>query len=97
MDTRFSWKCPDCGETSRREPHWRLDDHMAQRHNKRWAGEGVGFIMTDASREAMRSEIIKIAAAMAIFQHSDVSELDQDDMPQFGEFAHRLKKVADKL
>lgn len=32
----FSWKCQDCGMTSRREPHRRLCDHMESSHGKAW-------------------------------------------------------------
>ena len=45
----------------------------------------------------VRSEIIKIAAALARFQHCYTDELEQDDLPQFGDFANRLKKIADSL
>ena len=42
-----------------------------------------------------RSEIIKIAAACAIFQHNYVHELEQEDIEQFGQYARKLKKIAD--
>lgn len=44
MKNRFSWKCGDCGATSKKEPHWSLTEHMAARHGKRWAGEERGFV-----------------------------------------------------
>ena len=40
---RNSWKCPDCGETSRREPHWSLAEHMKTRHEKEW-DEQLGYV-----------------------------------------------------
>lgn len=33
----FSWKCRDCGMTSRKEPHRRLQDHMHLTHGKVWS------------------------------------------------------------
>lgn len=44
-----------------------------------------------------RSEIIRIAAACARFQHHYVDELEQDDLKQFGQYAHDLKKIADRM
>lgn len=48
-------------------------------------------------REAMRSEIVKIAAACARFQHLYVEELDQDDLKQFGDYANKLKAIFDRM
>ena len=58
-----------------------------------WMHETV----TELRRREMRSEIIKIAATLVRLQHIDVSELEPQDMPQFGDLARRLKKVADQL
>lgn len=44
-----------------------------------------------------RSEIIRIAAACARFQHHYLDELEQDDLKQFGRYAHDLKKIADRM
>ena len=53
----------------------------------------------ERKRTAMdaRSELIKIAAACARFQHNYVAELEQDDLKQFGQYAHDLKKIADRM
>ena len=64
--------------------------------------EGMGFsglvpTKSEKKRDAMRSEVIKIAAALARFQHTELSEIEQEDLPQFGDYANRLKKVADSL
>lgn len=48
-------------------------------------------------REAMRSEIVKIAAACARFQHLYVEELEQDDLKQFGDYANKLKSIFDRM
>lgn len=48
-------------------------------------------------REAMRSDIVKIAAACARFQHLYVEDLEQDDLKQFGEYAHKLKSIFDRM
>jgi len=65
---------------------WGADDECIARWNQR---------VFDL--EEVRSAIIKIAAACARFQHLYVNELEQDDLPQFGDFANRLKKIADSL
>jgi hypothetical protein len=44
-----------------------------------------------------RSELIRIAAACARFQHLYVDELEQNDLKQFGDYANRLKKLADSI
>lgn len=44
-----------------------------------------------------RSEMIRIAAACARFQHMYVEELEQDDLKQFGQYAHELKNIADRF
>jgi hypothetical protein len=49
------------------------------------------------SGDAMRSELIKVAAALARFQHVELSEIEQQDLPLFGDYARRLKKVADSI
>lgn len=64
--------------------------------------DGMGFAglvptKEEKKNDAMRSEIIKIAAALARFQHTELSEIEQDELPQFGDYALRLKKVADSL
>lgn len=51
---------------------------------------------TPAAMDA-RSELIKIAAACARFQHNYVDELEQDDLKQFGRYAHVLEKIADRM
>jgi Mg2+ and Co2+ transporter CorA len=53
----------------------------------------------ECKRTAMdaRSELLKIAAACARFQHNYVAELEQDDLKQFGHYAHDLKKIADRM
>lgn len=48
-------------------------------------------------REAMRSEVLRIAAACARFQHLYVDELEQDDLKQFGEYANKLKSTFDRM
>jgi hypothetical protein len=45
----------------------------------------------------MRSHLISIAASLARFQHVELSEMDQQDLPLFGDYARRLKKIADSL
>lgn len=64
--------------------------------------DGMGFAgivptKEEKQRDAMRSELIKIAAACARFQHLYVEELEQDNLKQFGDYANRLKKVADSI
>lgn len=44
--------------------------------------------------DEMRAELINIAASLARFQHGELSELEQQD---FGDYARRIKKVADLL
>lgn len=44
--------------------------------------------------DEMRAELINIAASLARFQHSELSELEQRD---FGDYARRIKKVADAI
>jgi len=51
----------------------------------------------DEKRAAMRSEIVKIAAACARFQHRHVDELEPEDLSQFGDYAVRLKRIYDQL
>lgn len=53
----------------------------------------------ELKRTAMdaRSELIRVAAACARFQHNYVDELQQDDLKQFGQYAHDLKKIADRM
>jgi len=45
----------------------------------------------------MRSHLIRIAASLARFQHVDLSEMDEQDLLLFGDYARRLKKIADSL
>lgn len=53
----------------------------------------------ELKRTAMdaQSELIRIAAACARFQHNYVDELEQDDLKQFGQYAHDFKKIADRM
>ena len=53
------------------------------------------FRDANKEREAMRTEILKIAAACARFQHLCVDELTQDDLKQFGDYAKTLKRIYD--
>lgn len=50
-----------------------------------------------AEAKKYRSEILKIAAACARFQHLDVADLTQDDLKQFGEYANTLKDIYYRL
>jgi hypothetical protein len=47
--------------------------------------------------ESMRSDVIEIAAACARFQHFNVEDLEQEDLRQFGDYANKLKSVADRM
>lgn len=47
--------------------------------------------------DEMRSHLISIAASLARFQHVELSEMEQQDLPLFGDYARRLKKIADSL
>ena len=40
----FSWKCRDCGITSRKEPHRRLSDHMMVVHDKVWSDDVNAYV-----------------------------------------------------
>ena len=47
--------------------------------------------------EEIRSEILKIAAACARFQHVEIQDLTAEDVAIVGDYAQRLKKVSDRL
>ena len=53
----FSWKCRDCGMTSRKEPHRRLSDHMSAVHNKVWSDDASAYVklpeLTAEERDVM--------------------------------------------
>jgi hypothetical protein len=51
----------------------------------------------EKQRETMRSDLISIAASLARFQHFELSEMEQQNLPLFGDYARRLKKIADSL
>ena len=64
--------------------------------------DGMGFAglvptKAEKARDEMRSHLIIIAASLARFQHAELSELEQKDLPLFGDYARRLKKIADSL
>ena len=40
----FSWKCGQCGMTSRKEPHRRLADHMHAEHGMVWCDKQNAFV-----------------------------------------------------
>lgn len=44
MRSMFSWKCRDCGMTSSKEPHRRLEDHMDAAHGKVWSDRDNAYI-----------------------------------------------------
>ena len=44
IKTEFSWKCGQCGMTSRKEPHRRLADHMHAEHGMLWSDSENAFV-----------------------------------------------------
>lgn len=75
-----------------------VDEHAirtAARHLLAFVGDESREVKKQ--REAMRSDIVKIAAACARFQHLYVEDLEQDDLKQFGEYAHKLKSIFDRM
>lgn len=55
----MSWKCRDCGMTSRKEPHRRLSDHMLLAHSKVWSEDERAYValpeLTSEERAAMEA------------------------------------------
>lgn len=47
--------------------------------------------------DEMRSEILRMAAMCARFQHIAVDELEQEDMRAWGDHAHHLKQIYDRM
>lgn len=75
-----------------------IDEHAIRtsaQHLLAFVGEESREVKKE--REAMRSEIVKIAAACARFQHMYVEDLQQDDLKQFGAYANKLKSIFDRM
>jgi len=66
---RYSWKCAECGETSRREPHWSLVEHMKTRHQKEWDKE-LGFVQI----ERLQTEEERVEALLHNFLSNQFTE-----------------------
>lgn len=52
------WKCPECGETERRNPRKTLCDHMEVEHGKRWDESNQCYVAAPAKKTNERFAIV---------------------------------------